>query len=115
MLPKRHRLRSGFTVLWRRGSTVKTPFFIVRSLPAFDKVNRVAVVVSKKVSKSAPVRNRIRRRLFAAAEAAGLHELAEPRRTAIIARHSALTAPMNELVASLSQFCAPPSQQGQPS
>lgn len=51
---------------YRKGSTVRSQLFALRfvaneRLPRY----RVAVVVSKKVHKSAVVRNRIRRRLYA--------------------------------------------------
>ncbi len=51
--------------VYREGKTLRTKFFSVKFAPnSHRSTYRVAVVVSKKISKSAPVRNRIRRRLY---------------------------------------------------
>jgi ribonuclease P protein component len=51
----------------QQGKTVRGPFFMVKSAANPRRSSyRLAVVVSRKVSKSAVVRNRIRRRLYAA-------------------------------------------------
>ena len=51
--------------VYRRGNTARGPWFAVKSTdnPRRDEY-RAAVVVSRKVHKSAVVRNRIRRRLY---------------------------------------------------
>jgi len=51
---------------YRKGSTVRGPLFALKFVPNSRIKNyRAAVVVSRKVHKSAVVRNRIRRRLYA--------------------------------------------------
>ena len=51
--------------VYREGKTLRSKHFTVKFAPnQRRKTYRVAVVVSKKTSKSAPVRNRIRRRLY---------------------------------------------------
>jgi ribonuclease P protein component len=51
--------------VYRRGKTVRGPLTMLRYMPNQRRKNfRVAVVVSKKVSKSAVARNRMRRRVF---------------------------------------------------
>lgn len=53
--------------VYNRGQTVRGPLFSVKYLKNDRrKTFRLAVVVSKKVNKSAVVRNRIRRRIFEA-------------------------------------------------
>ncbi len=53
------------TIVYRRGETVRGQHISLKySRRAGDKPYRAAVVVSRKVSKSAVVRNRIRRRIF---------------------------------------------------
>lgn len=67
MLKKENRFQgnNGLLFVYRRGVTFRSKYFAAKVV---DKNRhdtfRVAVVVSKKVSKSAPVRNRIRRRLY---------------------------------------------------
>lgn len=57
--------RGSITRLYARGSTVRTGSLALRySLNPKRKDYRVAVVVSRKVSKSSVVRNRIRRRIY---------------------------------------------------
>ena len=51
--------------VYRSGQTVRGPLFSIKTSPNTKKTNyRLAVVVSRKVNKSAVVRNRIRRRLY---------------------------------------------------
>jgi ribonuclease P protein component len=51
--------------VYKRGTTIRGPFVMVRYVPNPKRQNfRAAVVVSKKVQKSAVVRNRIRRRIY---------------------------------------------------
>lgn len=69
MISRLHRFHgyNSLRQVYRHGSTVRGPFF---SIKAFEntrrKTYRLAVVVSRKVNKSAVVRNRIRRRLYEA-------------------------------------------------
>lgn len=51
--------------VYRQGKTLRTKYFSIKYAPNSRRdTYRVAVVVSKKVSKSAPTRNQIRRRLY---------------------------------------------------
>jgi ribonuclease P protein component len=54
--------------VYRKGQTLRCPYFGVRYITNNrNQTFRVAVVVSKKVAKVAPRRNRIRRRVYEAA------------------------------------------------
>jgi ribonuclease P protein component len=67
MLGSFHRFHghNTLTAVYRRGETVRGPQLSLKySHRGSDKPYRVAVVVSRKVSKSAVVRNRIRRRIY---------------------------------------------------
>ncbi|MDB5168799.1 MAG: hypothetical protein JWO41_155 [Candidatus Saccharibacteria bacterium] len=66
MLARLHRFHgpNTLTVLYRRGQTVRSQHLTLKYSVRGNAPYRVAVVVSKKVSKSAVVRNRIRRRIF---------------------------------------------------
>lgn len=67
MIAKKHRFygQGGIRYINRKGSTVRGSLFTVRYVPNKRPASyRAAVVVSKKVTKSAPKRNRIRRRLY---------------------------------------------------
>ena len=67
MIPRTNRFHGhgSLDVAYRHGRTVRSQFMALKySRNDRRKSARVAVVVSKKVSKSAVVRNRIRRRVF---------------------------------------------------
>lgn len=66
MLGRLHRFHghNSVTSLYRRGETVRGQNVTLKYSVRGDKPYRVSIVVSKKVSKSAVVRNRIRRRIF---------------------------------------------------
>lgn len=69
MLPKQHRFHGNKSLrfVMSRGRSVRTADMSLKSVHNKRAEQfRVAVVVSKKVSKSAVVRNRIRRRIYAA-------------------------------------------------
>lgn len=68
MLSKAHRFHGhrALDFAYRRGKTVRVDLLSLRYVPAKGKDCRVAVVVSKKVQKSAVIRNRIRRRIYEA-------------------------------------------------
>lgn len=53
-------------VLYKNGQTVRGPQITLKYSSRPGRPSRVAVVVSRKVSKSAVVRNRIRRRIYEA-------------------------------------------------
>jgi len=69
MISRSHRFHghNSLRQVYQQGKTVRGPAFAVKSLlnPRRDSY-RLAVVVSRKVHKSAVGRNRIRRRLYAA-------------------------------------------------
>lgn len=69
MLKRAYRLRDRRSVarVYRHGRTVRGGPLSARVAPNQLDHSRLAVVVSKKVAKSAPARNRIRRRLFESA------------------------------------------------
>lgn len=52
--------------VYRKGQTVRSPYCVMKFVAGKHDTYRVAVVVSNKVAKSAPNRNRIRRRLYEA-------------------------------------------------
>lgn len=74
MISTKHRFHGYGSLkrVYQQGQTVRGPNFSLKYLPNPKRQSyRLAVVVSRKVSKSAVVRNRIRRRLY---EAVRLHE-----------------------------------------
>ena len=69
MIAKEHRFRGQNDIrrVYRRGKTVRGPIMSMKYLPNRQQGRyRLAVVVSKKVHKSAVKRNRIRRRIYEA-------------------------------------------------
>ncbi|MBQ3470742.1 ribonuclease P protein component [Candidatus Saccharibacteria bacterium] len=68
MLSKRYRFhsRGGVRYVYQKGKTVRKPKMSLIFTPNTRGFTRVAVVVSKKVNKSAVGRNRIRRRVYEA-------------------------------------------------
>jgi ribonuclease P protein component len=67
MIGRRYRFHGlgSLNVVYRHGQTIRSQQFAVRYVPAKRPTSRVAIVVSRKISKSAVVRNRIRRRVYA--------------------------------------------------
>jgi ribonuclease P protein component len=69
MISRVHRFHgyNSLNFVYKNGSTVRGPFFAIKYAknPKREEY-RAAVVVSKKVNKSAVARNRMRRRLYAA-------------------------------------------------
>lgn len=67
MLARLFRFHGHNTVpkVYRQGKVVRSQHLALKFVHADDAATKVAVVVSKKVHKSAVVRNRIRRRLYA--------------------------------------------------
>lgn len=69
MPPKHERLdRAAFTRAWKRGHRARTPTLLLVYAPGATR--QLGVVVSKKVARRATARNMIRRRLYAALNAA---------------------------------------------
>ncbi len=69
MISSRHRFHgyNALKILYRYGQTVRGPLFSIKSRPNPRRRSyRLAVVVSRRVNKSAVTRNRIRRRLYEA-------------------------------------------------
>ncbi len=69
MVSKEHRFHgiASLRFVYRRGHIVRGPLFAVKYAENKKRgTYRAAVVVSKKISKSAVVRNRIRRRIYEA-------------------------------------------------
>lgn len=66
MLQKKYRFhsRGGIRYTYQKGKTLRTPSLSLVFAPNTHHHQRFAVVVSKKVMKSAVGRNRIRRRIF---------------------------------------------------
>lgn len=67
MITQKHRFRGhgSLKYVYSRGRTVRGPLFSVKSILNDRRSSyRVAIVVSRKVHKSAVKRNRIRRRLY---------------------------------------------------
>ncbi|MGB3922012.1 MAG: ribonuclease P protein component [Minisyncoccia bacterium] len=63
MLPRNRRIsRELFEVILKFGKKVDSKYFFLRTAPS--KTARLAVSVSKKISKKAVVRNKIRRRTY---------------------------------------------------
>ncbi len=66
MLNKKYRFhsRGGVRYVYQKGKTIRTPKMSLVYTPNTKGFTRVAVVVSKKVNKTAVGRNRIRRRIY---------------------------------------------------
>lgn len=104
MLPRALRLTKHFSVVFQKGVSYKTPFFLCKALPARDERHRLAVVVSKKTAKKAVDRNAIRRRLLAAVCALGYPEpLFSPWRMVLVGRREVLTADWGQLLRAVEQ------------
>ena len=68
MLSKIHRFHGlgSLNPVYRKGQTVRSPYCAMKFFAGKHTTYRVAVVVAKKVIKSAPGRNRVRRRIYEA-------------------------------------------------
>lgn len=67
MISKEHRFAGqvGLRYVYRRGQTARGPLFSIKAVQNSRRSSyRAAVVVSRKVHKSAVIRNKIRRRLY---------------------------------------------------
>lgn len=67
MLARRYRFHGhgSLTYLFKHGQTVRGHFLLLRCIKNERRPHgRVAVIVSKKIAKSAVIRNRVRRRVF---------------------------------------------------
>lgn len=70
MLARQYRFsgQGGIRYVYRKGATVRRPHFTLRIVRSEPDKTQFAVVVSKKIAKQAVIRNRIRRRVYAALE-----------------------------------------------
>lgn len=92
MISGSHRFHgyNSLNFVYRSGDTVRGPLFALKyALNPRRKSYRAAVVVSKKVHKSAVARNRIRRRLYAAMRELG-SQIDEPYDIVITVFHDTL-------------------------
>lgn len=66
MISRAHRFHghNSLNYVYRHGKTERVEYLAIRVAPSKRQDYRLAVVVSKKISKSAVTRNRIRRRLY---------------------------------------------------
>ena len=99
MLSKKYRFhsRGGVKYVYRHGKTLRTPKMSLTFTENTRGFTRIAVVVSKKVAKSAVKRNRIRRRIY---EALRLNLDLIPKETDyifIVYSNDVLTMPFKEL------------------
>ena len=93
MISRKHRFHGYGSLkhVYRNGTTVRGPLFALKAMPNPNRSSyRLAVVVSKKVNKSAVARNRIRRRLY---EAVRHHEadITQPYDIVLTVFHSSVT------------------------
>lgn len=65
MLKKAHRISSRrlISLLFKKGKVYKSKTFIIYFLPSLHNLNQFAVIVSRKVSREAVKRNRIKRQV----------------------------------------------------
>jgi len=103
LLAKKHRFHghNSLNFTYRRGETIRSPYCAMRFVPGKHETFRVAVVVSKKVAKSAPDRNRIRRRVYEAIRELAPKLLTNQDIVVTIFDEKFLTMPHDELFASL--------------
>lgn len=99
MISKKYRFhsRGGVKYVYKHGKTLRTSKMSLTFTPNSKGFTRIAVVVSKKVAKSAVKRNRIRRRIY---EALRLNLDLIPQKTDyifIVYSDSVLTMPFQEL------------------
>lgn len=102
MLAKKHRFygQGAIRYINRKGTPVRASMFTIKHVPN-KKPNayRIAVVVSKKVTKSAPKRNRIRRRIFEIVRTSGTEYVAGHDVVIIVFNDKPAQMPHNELSA----------------
>jgi ribonuclease P protein component len=88
----------------QKGRRISSGLFVVQHLPQIDpQVSRVGFTVSKRVSPSSVIRNRIRRRLKEAVRLEEHRFCATPTDYVLVARFAALTAPFPALRADLTK------------
>ena len=108
MLNKKYRFhsRGGVRYVYQKGKTVRTPTMSLVFAENTKGFTRVAVVVSKKIMKSAVGRNRIRRRIY---EAIRVNFEDVPKNTDyifVVYSKDFLTMPFKELEKTLGELVA---------
>lgn len=104
MLPKGKRMDGDqINLLFSNAKTVKNPLFTMKYSKNSDKKATFAVAPSKKVFKTAVLRNKIKRRIYSAVKSAGLESL--PYNIAFIPNTEALNAPYKVLVLNIENVC----------
>lgn len=88
--------------VFREGIAASGPFFVVRAAPNTLGRTRWAFAVGRKALAKATDRNRLRRRLRAAAAEAGVDASAD---VVVVARREALLAPYTEVVGEIQRLC----------
>ena len=104
MISKQHRFhgRASLRYVYKNGKVVRGPWFSLRHAGnPRRETYRAAVVVSKKISKSAVTRNRIRRRLYEALREQEAGISGAPDIVITVFNGSALDAPFQKLGAEL--------------
>lgn len=100
MLAKKHRFygQGAIRYLNRKGTAVRGSSFTLKHVPNKNKqAYRAAVVVSKKVTKSAPKRNRIRRRIYELLRVEGVSYIQGHDIVIIVFNDKLATMPQEEL------------------
>ena len=100
MLAKKHRFygQGAIRYINRKGTPVRASMFTIKHVPNKQPSGyRVAVVVSKKVTKSAPKRNRIRRRIFEIVRISGVKYVTGHDVVIIVFNDKPVQLPHNEL------------------
>jgi len=105
MLARTYRLRknSDFQRLYKTAKRFATPNLVLYYLPSYLQYSQVGFVVSKKVSKSAVVRNTLRRRASAIIEEV-YKDIKQPYKIIILIRKDFTNLKPNELKAEITKL-----------
>ncbi len=110
MLPRKRRVEKAyFKAQTRGGITVSDPFFSIKT--QFDQTltgSKIAVIVSKKVAKTAVLRNSVRRRIYGIIEHIPIQKgfvcFVYPKKEVIEASQKNVQMSMKELFSKISAF-----------
>ncbi|MEK7091106.1 MAG: ribonuclease P protein component [Patescibacteria group bacterium] len=101
MLPKYLRLSHwDFLVVKASGKSLSFPYFSVLYYPHFP--GRVAIVTSTKLSKSAVVRNRLRRQIYSCIPKSDFDIILFPKQSMLKLSHDQISSEIDSLVSKLS-------------
>ena len=107
MLPKAYRLpASQFALVKSKGKLIQTPLFGLLILSSSQPKTRFGFIVSTKLSSKAVVRNRLRRLLREAIRPL-LPSISPGHDFIILAKHSLLTAHLNQISHTFHEILAP--------